>query len=215
MTRRDRITHILLALAVQALLVFATMPAHAQGSPDLTFALQASSSDGKTVVPKLTWSTTPAATSCSAAGATNWTGSKAASGTVTLAAVSASVTYSLVCTWPGVTKAAITWTAPTTNVDGSPLTNLAGFRVQYGSAGCTEDKLDQSDYVRDAAGKAWTSPDLTAGTWCFAVRAYNAMGLEGPLSNTGSKATTAAASQNRALELAIKFPGAPVLNPIL
>jgi hypothetical protein len=212
MTRRDRIFHALILLSFFVLFSVWSSWAHAQASPDLTFALQTSSTDGKTVVPKLTWSTTPAATSCSASGATDWTGTKAASGTATLAAVNASRTYLLVCNWAGITKAALTWDAPTTYTDGSAYTNPGGYRVQYGNKSAAEVDLTTSDYVNDPAARSWSSPVLAAGTWYFGVKAFSALGLEGPISNVLSKAITADANQQRSLELGIKFPGAPVLK---
>jgi hypothetical protein len=192
-------------LFLAAILAIAAAPAFAQ---NLTFTLETSSPDGKVVAPRLTWSTTPAATSCTASGATDWTGAKAAAGTVVLAGVNTSRTYGIACQWPGVTKAAVTWTAPTTNTDGSAYTNPAGFRIQYGNTGGTEAQLSTSAYLTDPAARSWTSPDLTPGTWYFAVKAVNTLGLESAISNIASKTTTAAANQNRALELTIRFPSA-------
>lgn len=180
-----------------------SVAAHAQTAPTMSFSLQATSSDGKTVVPKLTWSTTPAATSCAASN--GWTGTKAASGTETLAAVSSSKVYTLTCTWPGDTTAKVSWTAPTTNTDGSAYTDGAGYRIQYGRAA---DNLDQSVYIEDPLARSWTSPVLAAGQWFFGVRAYNAMGLEGALSNVASKTITAATNQSRTLNLGITIPSA-------
>lgn len=182
--------------------------AGAAQSQTLDFTLKTSSSDGKTVTPTLTWSTTPAATTCTASGASDWTGTKAASGTATLAAVNATRAYLLVCQWPGVTKAALTWDTPTTNTDGSQLTNLGGFRVQYGNKTAAETDLTTSDYVNDPTAKGWTSPALTVGTWFFGVKAFNTLGLEGPLSNVLSKVMTADATQQRGLNLGITFPAA-------
>ncbi len=175
----------------------------------LTFTLETSTTDGRTVIPKLTWSTTPAAASCSASGASDWTGSKAASGTATLAATNATRTYTLACQWPGVSLVALAWSAPSTNTDGTPVTNLAGFRIQYGSSASA---LDQSVYLQDPAARTWTSPALAPGNWYFGVRAVNALGLESALSNVASKTLTAGASQSPALGLAVRFPNAPVLT---
>jgi hypothetical protein len=185
-----------------------TIAAAAQGQT-LDFTLSTSTPDGLTVVPKLTWNTVPAATICTASGGVGWAGSKAASGTQTLAAVSATQAYGIVCSWPGAVKAAVTWTAPTTNVDGSAYTDPGGFRIQYGTSATN---LATSVYLQDPAARSWTSPNLTAGTWYFAVRAYNSMGLEGPLSNVASKTMTADASKSAGLTLAITIPGAPILS---
>lgn len=195
-------------LITTLLLIGMARPAHAQ-TPTLTFTLETSSPNGKSVVPRLTWQTNPAAQSCTASGATDWTGTKAASGTVLLAAVTTSRTYGIVCTWPGVTKAALTWAAPTTNTDGSVYDNPGGFRIQYGNVSANEADLSTSVYIQDPTARSWTSPDLAAGTWWFGIKAYNALGLESSLSNVASKTLTAAQNQNRALELTIRFPNPP------
>lgn len=199
------------ALALVALAAFATQ-APAQ---TLDFTLSASSSDGKTVVPKLTWATTPAATSCTASGDAAWTGTKTASGTSTLAGVSVSKTYILNCVWPGVTTAIVSWTPPTTNTDGSAYIDPNGFRVQWGNTGPNDAQLDKTVYLDNAqsAGNTWTSPVLSpSGTWYFGVKAVNSLGLESALSNVASKIITSSVNQSRTLALAIKIPGAPVLT---
>jgi hypothetical protein len=181
--------------------------AHAQ-TPALTFTLEtATTADKSAVVPRLTWATTPAAASCTAGG--DWSGTKTATGTQLLAAVNTSKAYSILCNWPGVAVAALTWTAPTTNTDGSALTDLAGFRVQYGKA-ANEAALDTSVYLQSPTATSWTSPTLAPGAWFFGVKAYNALGLESALSNIVTKTTTAGASDTRSLTLGIKFPSAPV-----
>lgn len=205
MTRTDRLKHLAIIGALFALTTFCSSQAEAQ---TIDFTLATSSADGRSVTPRLTWATTPAAASCTASGATDWTGTKTPSGTVTLAPVTASRTFSIVCSWPGTTRAALAWTAPTTNADGSAYTNPNGYRIQYGTAA---DALNTSVYVSEPA-RTWTSPDLAPGNWFFGVRAVNTLGLEGALSNIVSKAATAGASQTRALELAIHVPGAPVLQ---
>lgn len=194
------------SVLLAALLAIAA-PAFSQ-SPSLTFTLETTTNNGASVTPRLTWSTTPAATTCTAAGATDWVGTKAATGTALLAAVTASRTFGIACAWPGVTKVALTWTAPTTNSDGSALTDLAGYRIQYG---LTSTDLSTSAYQQTLA-TSWTSPDLAPGTWYFGVKAFNALGLESGLSNIASKATTAGANDSRSLQLTIKFPSAPTLN---
>jgi hypothetical protein len=173
-------------------------------SQSLTFTVETSTSGGAAVVPRLTWTTTPAAASCTASN--GWTGTKAATGTELLAAINATRSYTLTCTWPGVSTAVVNWNAPTQNTDGTAYTNPGGFRIQYGRSATA---LDTSAYVQDPAARSWTSPQLAVGAWFFGVRAFNAQGLEGEISNVASKTMTAAATQTRTLEVAIKFPNAP------
>jgi hypothetical protein len=192
----------ILALALLAPAAFAQ-------TPSLTFTLETTTPDGLQILPRLIWSTTPAATSCTASGASTWTGTKPASGNVQLAGVNTSQTYGLVCNWPGVSVVALAWEAPTQNTDGSPLTDLAGFRVRWGNAA---NNLGAGVYIQNPAARSWTSGALTPGTWFFGVHAFNALGLESAISNIVSKATTEAQNVSRSLALTIKFPAAPVLQ---
>ncbi|MFO1407109.1 MAG: putative Ig domain-containing protein [Steroidobacteraceae bacterium] len=75
--------------------------------------------------------------------------------------------------------ATLSWVAPTQNVDGTPLTDLAGYRVLYGQSATT---LDSSLQVAGAAITTATVQGLKAGTWYFAVKAYTADGSESDLS---------------------------------
>lgn len=81
-------------------------------------------------------------------------------------------------------RAEVRWTAPTTNTDGSTLSNLAGYRIVYGqSAG----SLDQSASVNNPSVSSHTIENLTTGTWYFAVVAVSSTGAESDISNVASK----------------------------
>jgi hypothetical protein len=80
--------------------------------------------------------------------------------------------------------ATVNWTAPTTNTDGSALTDLAGYRIAYGRAA---NQLDLSASVNNATVTTHTINNLTSGQWFFAVHAVNAAGAESDLSNVASK----------------------------
>ena len=77
---------------------------------------------------------------------------------------------------PAVTGSAdLTWTAPTRNEDGSALTNLAGYRIRYGSsAGALTQSLD----VPNAATTSARIDGLAAGTWFFTIVAYTNTSVE-------------------------------------
>lgn len=136
------------------------------------------------VTPTLTWSTTPVALSCAASGA--WSGSRAVSGSVALPAITSSASYTLTCSWSGgLGSAVVNWITPTTNTDGSPLTDLAAFVVFYGSSASA---LTQSKAIADPAAASTTIASLTPGNWFFAVRSVNAVGVESSNSNVAQKA---------------------------
>lgn len=177
--------------------------AYAQAAT-LVFQVATTSADGKTLTPKISWSTSPAASSCTASG--DWSGTKAATGVETLAAVNSSKSYTMVCNWAGDTTATVTWSNPTTNADGTPLTNLQGTRILWGTSAAN---LDQTFYNEDAAATKWVSPTLAAGTWYFGVRSYNSLGLESATTTPVSKVITAAASQSRTATIGFSVPSSP------
>ncbi len=84
--------------------------------------------------------------------------------------------------------AVLTWEAPTINTDDSPLTDLAGYRLYWGtSTGSYPDNQDLGmPSCTDVAGTmtcTYTLTDLGAGTYFFAVTAYSAGGYESVRSN--------------------------------
>jgi len=80
--------------------------------------------------------------------------------------------------------ALLSWTSPTTNADGSVLTDLSGFRIIYGR---NANDLDQSIAITNPSISTYVIERLSAGTWHFAVIALNARSVESPPSNLGSK----------------------------
>jgi hypothetical protein len=81
-------------------------------------------------------------------------------------------------------SAVVSWMPPTTNVDGTTLTDLTGFRIAYGNS---SSNLDQSATVSNAGLTSYTVSNLTSGQWYFAVFAVNSDGIESGISNLASK----------------------------
>jgi len=77
----------------------------------------------------------------------------------------------------------LTWTSPTTNTNGTALTDLAGFYVYYGTS---QSELTQSVQLASPSETSYTVADLAAGTWYFAVAAYASDGTQSSLSNVES-----------------------------
>ena len=82
--------------------------------------------------------------------------------------------------WAG--TAVLSWEAPTTNADGTPLTDLAGYRVHYGTSpgpsGYTDFKYIAGNITQ------YTVDNLTDGkTYYFAVSALDTSGNESDFSN--------------------------------
>lgn len=76
--------------------------------------------------------------------------------------------------------ATISWTPPTRNMDGTPITNLAGYRVSYGTAPAS---YTATVGVTGATVRSVVIEGLTAGTWYFAVRAVTSTGVVSNFSN--------------------------------
>jgi hypothetical protein len=73
--------------------------------------------------------------------------------------------------------ATLRWEAPPSKLDGSPLDDLAGYRILYGR---NPDDLDNSVLIDDPAITTYEFTALTKGIWYFTVVAVNSGGLEGP-----------------------------------
>lgn len=80
--------------------------------------------------------------------------------------------------------ATLAWETPPAKCDGSPLDDLAGYRIVYGR---NADDLDHSIFIDDPAQNAYAFSTLDEGIWYFAVIAVNANGLEGPPSTAAMK----------------------------
>jgi hypothetical protein len=85
---------------------------------------------------------------------------------------------------PGPGTAALSWVAPTENTDGTQLTDLAGFRIYFGSEA---DALSQEIDVADPTATSYSVSALPAGSWYFAIAAYDSMGNESVFSPIASK----------------------------
>jgi len=71
------------------------------------------------------------------------------------------------------------------NTNGTTLTDLAGYRIYYGtSAG----NLSQVIQLPGTALTTYVISNLSSATWYFGMTAYDSAGLESALSNLGSKA---------------------------
>lgn len=81
-------------------------------------------------------------------------------------------------------SAALSWMPPTQNTDGTVLTNLAGYRIYYGTSATA---LNQTLAVAGAGISAAVIEDLQPATYYFAVRAYTSTGVESQNSNVASK----------------------------
>jgi hypothetical protein len=81
-------------------------------------------------------------------------------------------------------SATLSWIPPTQNEDGSALTNLAGYRIFYGTSAAN---LNQQINIANPGLTRYVVDNLSAGTWFFGIRAYSATGAESAMSAIASK----------------------------
>jgi hypothetical protein len=81
-------------------------------------------------------------------------------------------------------SATLTWLPPTTNSDGSPLTNLAGYRIYWGTA---LGDYPNSTTLSNPGLTSYVVANLAPGTYYFVATALNTTGGESAFSGVGSK----------------------------
>jgi hypothetical protein len=81
--------------------------------------------------------------------------------------------------------ATLDWTPVTQNTDGTVLTDLAGYKVYYGTS---RNTLNEVVLIANPSVTTYLVTDLPSGTWYFGVTAYVSNGTESALSNIGQKA---------------------------
>jgi hypothetical protein len=78
----------------------------------------------------------------------------------------------------------LTWNPPTQNTDGSALTDLAGYRVHWGTS---QDNYSSNVTIDDPGLSSYVVDQLTPATWYFSLTAINSAGLASGYSNVTSK----------------------------
>ena len=81
-------------------------------------------------------------------------------------------------------SATLSWTPPTQNSNGTTLTNLAGYRIYYGTSASAMNRTIQ---IANAGLSRYVVENLSSATWYFTVRAYTTAGVESTSSNTATK----------------------------
>ena len=78
----------------------------------------------------------------------------------------------------------LTWSAPTEYSDGSPLEDLAGYKIFYGPA---EGDYPHEILIDNAGLTTYVVENLLPGTWYFVAKSFNSTGVESDFSNAVSK----------------------------
>jgi hypothetical protein len=75
-------------------------------------------------------------------------------------------------------------TPPTENTNGTALTDLAGFRIFYGTSASNLTQLAQ---LAGTSLTSYTVTSLASGTWYFAATAYSSTGMQSAMSTPVTK----------------------------
>ena len=78
----------------------------------------------------------------------------------------------------------LTWTPPTQNTDGSPLTDLVGYRIYWGNGGGV---YPQSVTINNPGVSSYVVENLPPGDYEFVATALNSAGVESGFSNTATR----------------------------
>lgn len=85
------------------------------------------------------------------------------------------------------TAVTLSWDAPTTTVDGSPLTDLAGYRIYYSTESGKYNSTDCVSVGKDVTTYTLENIHLAPGTYYFTVTAYDTGGNESDYAKQVSK----------------------------
>ncbi|MGD9676507.1 MAG: hypothetical protein AB7V19_07480 [Candidatus Bipolaricaulia bacterium] len=102
----------------------------------------------------------------------------------------------------------LNWIAPTQNVDGTPLTDLAGYRIYYGkTSGLYDGNLEVPVSSATSSPVSLTLESELDDFWYFAMTAYDTDGNESAYSNEVGKRLQVVVIDNRP-------PAPPVLQSV-
>lgn len=154
--------------------------------PTLSFSASPStvSQNGLTT---LDWNSTDVS-NCTASG--DWSGNKAATGSETINISTTDSQFTLTCSGEGGTvndtvnvtvvlnnngTALLSWTPPTENTDGTSLTDLAGYKIRYGTS---PGSYGSTITINNPGLTSYLIEDLASADWYFVMTSLNSAGTE-------------------------------------
>ena len=81
-------------------------------------------------------------------------------------------------------SATLSWIPPTENDDGTPLTDLAGYKIYYGT---TPGSYPNQITINNPGIASYVVDNLTSNTWYFVSTSFNSTGVESPFSNVATR----------------------------
>jgi len=187
-----------------AMLMLAASSSFAAPTVDLTVS---PTSGNSPLTVTLTWTST-GATSCVAAD--GWSGNKATSGSQVITGVGATTTYTLTCS-DSSGQLAVTWNPPTTNTDGSPLVDLAGYLVYHAT---TAAGVASASPISIGLGSSYTITNLPAGPRYVGIKARTTGGTQSVMSNVANANVAVASAADSVTVTVNTVPNPPVIVTI-
>ncbi|MDP9083644.1 MAG: fibronectin type III domain-containing protein [Pseudomonadota bacterium] len=102
-------------------------------------------------------------------------------------AVATLPTFSINVTQYSAGSLTLSWLPPTTNTNGTPLTNLAGYRIYYGT---DASSLTHSVKITNPGIASYVISNLSPATWYFSLVSFNSANVESPFSLVVGKTIT-------------------------
>lgn len=199
-----------------AIAALVALPVCAQNRMDFTVATTTGDGDLTTTITWAPRAGVPDPTSCTASGASQWAGPKAARGSETITFAS-SATLNLECTWQGDSIVTFTWQNPTQNTDGSPYTDAAIVRLKatFGAALSAGPNCNVDEICADAPqSPARTMQTITGinqtGTLLGVAYAINQRGVASDPSNAATKTFTGAFTVTESVGIVVNPKPGPV-----
>ena len=96
--------------------------------------------------------------------------------------------FSIEITQAGLGSATLSWTPPTENTDGTPLVDLAAYKIYYGT---TEGIYPNSIRIDNPGIASYVVNNLVPNTYYFVATSVNAAGIESTYSNVATKVVNA------------------------
>jgi hypothetical protein len=80
----------------------------------------------------------------------------------------------------GFSSATLSWMPPTQNADETPLTDLAGYKIYYGTE---PGNYQRTIHIDNPGLSMYVVQSLAPNTYCFVLTAINSRGVESRFSN--------------------------------
>lgn len=103
--------------------------------------------------------------------------------TVSDGAATASIEFTITVNAISLGSVTLNWTAPTLNEDGTQLTDLAGYRIYWGT---NPGSYPNSVTIDNESVTTYVVENLAPGTYEFVATAFNTSGVESTLSNSAT-----------------------------